>query len=126
LLIDEIDCSGFLPEMSGNKRGNEKHSSGPYWMMMFAFNTILSMSTGTRELSKSALIWQKLKEGFIQILINRVGTEDSNRSRKLSMNHASKRLVYGAQPGMVFHEINPCTSRMIIHKNDILFVTALL
>ena len=97
-----------------------------YNMVMFAFsNTILSMSARTRKLSKSTLRGQKLAKNIRQILTTRVRTKNFNRSRKLCVNHANKRLVNGIQLRTMFHKINPSITGMIINKNDIIFVTTL-
>jgi len=116
----------FTPKMRRKKRRNQKCASCLYNMAMFAFsNTILSMNARTRELSKSTLRGQKLAKNIRQILTTRVGTKNSNRSRKLCVNHAHKRLVNGTQLRIIFHKINPNITGMIINKNDIIFVTTL-
>jgi hypothetical protein len=51
--------------------------------------------------------------------------KNPNRSRKLCVNHADKRLVNRPQLRTMFHKINPSIVRMIINKNDIIFVTTL-
>lgn len=38
------------------------------------------------------------------------------------MNHASKRLINGTQLRPVFHKIKPSVSRMIINKDNIIFM----
>jgi len=63
LPINKINSSrdSFSPKMRRNKRCNEKCASSLDKMAMFTFsNTILSMSTCTRELSKCALGGEKL------------------------------------------------------------------
>jgi hypothetical protein len=93
---------------------------------MFPFsNTILSMSTWTRELCKCTLRGQKLAKSSRQIFTPRVRMKNFNGSRKLCVNHANKRLINGTQLRMMFHKINPCIARIIINKNDIIFVATL-
>jgi hypothetical protein len=95
-------------------------------MVMFSFsNTILSMSTRTRELSKSTIWGQKLSKSIGQILTTRVRAKNSNRCRKLCVNHANKGLINGTQLRVMLHEINLCIVRMIINKNNIMFMTTL-
>jgi hypothetical protein len=68
---------------------------------------------------------QKLAKSIRQILITRVRAINSNRSRKLCVSHANKRLVNGTHLRAMFDEINPRIARMIINKNNIIFVTTL-
>jgi hypothetical protein len=95
-------------------------------MAMFSFsNTILSMSTWTRQLCKGTLEGQKLAKSSRQIFTPRVSTKNFNRSRKLCANHSNKRLINGTQLWMMFHKINPYIAWIIINKSDIIFVATL-
>jgi hypothetical protein len=48
-----------------------------------------------------------------------------NSSIEVVVNHASKRPIDREQLRTMFHEIIPSIMRMIINKNDIMFITTL-
>lgn len=58
--------------------------------MLALINTILSMSTWTRELSKCAILSKESTQQMRDILTSRICPEDMGRSGKLSMNHGGK------------------------------------
>ncbi|KAM3278564.1 hypothetical protein ACQJBY_046064 [Aegilops geniculata] len=60
--------------------------------ILVLINTILSMSTWTRELSKCALLSKVSTQKMRDILTSRICTEDMGRSGKLSMDHGGKLL----------------------------------
>jgi hypothetical protein len=69
--IYEIHCRGnrFTPEMSRDKRRDHKSTSCLNYMAMLTLgNTILSMSTRTRELRKGTLRRKKLTKRCREIL----------------------------------------------------------
>src|SRR4051812_19825897 len=95
LNIDEIGrCRNNLrPEVRGKGSSDHHCTSSLKKMTMLTFShAILSMRTGTRELSKGALLSQNTTQVLGDILTSRVNTKRTNRHRVPSKNHGYKAL----------------------------------
>jgi hypothetical protein len=91
--------------------------------MLALSHAILSMSTRTRELSKSTLLSKKSAQCMGDLLASKTCMKHTNRSRELGMNHGSKFLIDRQDLTMRRHEIYPGVARKIIYKDNIVAMT---
>jgi hypothetical protein len=123
LNINEIGRGrdSLSPEMRWKRRSDHHRTSSLKEMAMLTLShAILSMRTRTRELGEGALLSKNTTQMLGDILTSRISTEHTNRRRKLSKNHGCKTLINRENLTTRRHKIQPCITRKIIYKNDII------
>jgi hypothetical protein len=93
--------------------------------MLALSHAILSMSTGTGELSESPLLSEKTTQHLGDILSSRISSKNTNRRGELGVNHGSKSLIYGENLATRSHEVKPDIAREIIDKYNIVAMAPL-
>ena len=122
LKVDEIGGGEYSlgPKMRWKRSGDHQRTSRLKKVVMLALNhAILSMSTRTRELRKSAMLSKNTTQHLGNILASGVSTEHTNRRRELSVNHGSKMLIDGKNLTTRSHKIKPSVTREIIYENNL-------
>jgi hypothetical protein len=84
--------------------------------MLTLNNAILSMRTGTGELSESALFNKNTTQQLGDILTSRVSTKHMNGCKILSADHGHKMLIYGEHLTARAHKIQPSVPGKIIYE----------
>ena len=92
--------------------------------ILVLINTILSMCTWTRELSKCALLSKESTQQMRDILTSKICTEDMGMSGKLSMNHGGKLLRASAFAGFLGFQNKLPPTQLILETQSNLFLEA--
>jgi hypothetical protein len=119
LAIDEKNHrrNNFSPKMGNKLIGEEESKCSLKNVAMLALsNTILSMSTKTRELGKGTLLSKIGTMSSRDVFTSRVSTKNSNRRVELCADYSGKLLINRKKLTTRRHQINPGKSRIVINK----------